>query len=51
MRFERNYTTFLNIAFLIIGIIAYIVYRNRGRLVSDSKYATDVVSAGSGGST
>ena len=43
MRFEWNYTTFLNIAFLIIGVIVYIVYRNRGWLVSDSKYATDLV--------
>lgn len=43
MRFEWNYTTFLNILFLIVGIIVYVVYKNRGRLVTESRYATDLV--------
>lgn len=43
MRFEWNYTTFLNIVFLILGIAVYLVYRNRSHLVTDTKYATDLV--------
>jgi YHS domain-containing protein len=43
MQFEWNYTTFLNIAFLAVGVVVYWVYRNRDRLVTDSKYFTDPV--------
>jgi uncharacterized membrane protein YraQ (UPF0718 family)/YHS domain-containing protein len=43
MRFEWNYTTWLDIAFLVIGIGAYVVYRNRDRIAPMSGYATDHV--------
>jgi uncharacterized protein len=43
MHLEWNYTTFLNIAFLVLGVIVYIVHRNRGRLVTESAYAIDPV--------
>jgi uncharacterized protein len=43
MHLEWNYTTFLNIAFLALGVIVYIVHRNRGRLVTESAYAIDPV--------
>ena len=43
MRFEWNYTTFLNIAFLAVGAVVYGVYRNRSRLVIDTTYSTDPV--------
>jgi uncharacterized membrane protein YraQ (UPF0718 family)/YHS domain-containing protein len=42
-RFEWNYTTFLNIAFLLVAVVVYVVYRNRHRLVVDTTYATDPV--------
>jgi uncharacterized membrane protein YraQ (UPF0718 family) len=42
-RFEWNYTTFLNIAFLLVAIAVYVVYRNRDRMVAQSTYATDPV--------
>jgi uncharacterized membrane protein YraQ (UPF0718 family)/YHS domain-containing protein len=43
MRFEWNYTTVLNIVFLLLGVLIYLTYRNRSRLVNDSPYATDPV--------
>jgi uncharacterized protein len=42
-RFEWNYTTWLNIAFLVIAVGIYIAYRNRDRLAPTSEYATDHV--------
>jgi uncharacterized membrane protein YraQ (UPF0718 family)/YHS domain-containing protein len=42
-RFEWNYTTWLDIAFLVVGVGIYVVYRNRDRLASTSEYATDHV--------
>jgi uncharacterized protein len=42
-RFEWNYTTWLDIAFLAIGVAMYVVYRNRDRLAPASEYATDYV--------
>jgi uncharacterized membrane protein YraQ (UPF0718 family)/YHS domain-containing protein len=42
-RFEWNYTTILNIVFLLIGVTVYLVYRNRNRLTPQSPYATDLV--------
>jgi YHS domain-containing protein len=42
-RFEWNYTTWLDIAFLIIGVGIYVIYRNRDRLTPTSEYATDHV--------
>jgi len=42
-RFEWNYTTWLDIAFLAIGIVIYVVYRNRDRLAPTTQYATDRV--------
>ena len=42
-RFEWNYTTWLDIAFLVIGVAIYLVYRNRDRLAPTSPYATDHV--------
>ncbi|MDQ1545890.1 MAG: uncharacterized protein QOH69_794 [Actinomycetota bacterium] len=42
-RFEWNYTTWLDIAFLVIGVVIYVVYRNRDRLASTSQYALDHV--------
>jgi YHS domain-containing protein len=44
MRFEWNYTTFLNIVFLIIGVIVYVAHRNRDRFTTSSaQYAIDPV--------
>jgi uncharacterized protein len=43
MRIEWNHTTVLNIVFLVVAGVVYWVYRNRSRLVSDSKYAIDPV--------
>ncbi len=43
MRFEWNYTTWLDIALLVIGLGIYVVYRNRERLAPGSPYATDHV--------
>ena len=42
-RFEWNYTTWLDIAFLLVGAGIYVVYRNRDRLAPTSEYATDHV--------
>ena len=42
-RFEWNYTTWLNIVFLVIGVIVYVVHRNREKLAPQSPYATDLV--------
>jgi uncharacterized membrane protein YraQ (UPF0718 family)/YHS domain-containing protein len=42
-RFEWNYTTILNVIFLLVGVVVYLVYRNRGRLSPESPYATDPV--------
>ncbi|HEX4400156.1 MAG TPA: permease [Galbitalea sp.] len=42
-RFEWNYTTILNIVFLLIGVVVYMVYRNRNKLAPGSPYATDLV--------
>jgi uncharacterized membrane protein YraQ (UPF0718 family)/YHS domain-containing protein len=42
-RVEWNYTTVLNIVFVLIGVIVYVVYRNRGRLSPESPYAADLV--------
>ena len=42
-RFEWNYTTWLNILFLAIGLVVYLVYRNRDKLTPLSPYATDLV--------
>jgi uncharacterized membrane protein YraQ (UPF0718 family)/YHS domain-containing protein len=42
-RFEWNYTTVLNIAFLLLAVVVYVVYRNRHRLVVDTTYAIDPV--------
>ncbi len=43
MQLEWNYTTVLNIVFLALGVIVYVVHRNRGRLVTESAYAIDPV--------
>jgi uncharacterized protein len=44
MRFEWNYTTLLNIVFLIIGVVVYVAHRNRDRFTtSTSQYAIDPV--------
>ena len=40
---DWNYTTGLNIMFLVIGLAAYLTYRNRRKLVPQSPYATDPV--------
>ena len=40
--FAWNYTTFLNIAFLVVFAGTYWMYRNRGRIGSD-RYAIDPV--------
>ena len=42
-RFEWNYTTFLNIAFLVAFAVLYWLYRNRERLGGSQKYAIDPV--------
>jgi uncharacterized protein len=42
-RFEWNYTTWLDITFLVIGVGIYLVYRNRDRLAPTNEYATDHV--------
>jgi uncharacterized membrane protein YraQ (UPF0718 family)/YHS domain-containing protein len=42
-RFEWNYTTFLNIAFLALFAVLYWLHRNRARLGGGSGYATDPV--------
>jgi uncharacterized membrane protein YraQ (UPF0718 family)/YHS domain-containing protein len=41
--FEWNYTTFLNIAFLVLFAALYWLYRNRERLGGGDGYATDPV--------
>jgi hypothetical protein len=43
MRFEWNYTTYLNIVFLVVAVVVYVVYRNRDRLAPSAQYATDPV--------
>ena len=42
-RFEWNYTTFLNIVFLVIFAVLYWLYRNRERLGGGQGYALDPV--------
>ena len=42
-RFEWNYTTFLNIVFVLVAAAVYWTYRNRERLGGGSGYAKDVV--------
>ena len=42
-RFQWNYTTFLNIAFLAVFAVLYWLYRNRERLGGGLGYATDPV--------
>ncbi len=42
-RFEWNYTTFLNIVFLVVFAVVLYVYRNRARLGGGQGYATDPV--------
>ena len=41
--FEWNYTTFLNIAFLVVFAVLYSLYRNRERLGGGRGYALDPV--------
>jgi uncharacterized membrane protein YraQ (UPF0718 family)/YHS domain-containing protein len=41
--FEWNYTTFLNIAFLVVFGVLYWLYRNRDRLQASSGYAFDPI--------
>ena len=41
--FEWNYTTFLNIVFLVLFGMLYWLYRNRDRLQGDSVYAFDPI--------
>jgi YHS domain-containing protein len=41
--FEWNYTTFLNIAFLVTFAVLYWLYRNRERLGGGQQYAIDPV--------
>jgi YHS domain-containing protein/uncharacterized membrane protein YraQ (UPF0718 family) len=41
--FQWNYTTFLNIAFLVIAVGLYWLYRNRDRLGGGAGYALDPV--------
>jgi uncharacterized protein len=41
--FQWNYTTFLNLAFLVVAGYLYWLYRNRDRLGGGSGYATDPV--------
>jgi uncharacterized membrane protein YraQ (UPF0718 family)/YHS domain-containing protein len=42
-RFEWNYTTYLNIAFLFVAAAVYWTYRNRERLGGGGEYAKDPV--------
>jgi len=42
-RFQWNYTTFLNIAFLLVAAAVYWAYRNRQRLGGGGDYAKDPV--------
>ena len=42
-RFEWNYTTWLNIVFLVIAAVLYWLYRNRDRLGGGAGYAFDPV--------
>ncbi len=41
--FEWNYTTYLNIAFLVVAAVVYWAYRNRERLGGGERYAKDPV--------
>jgi uncharacterized protein len=41
--FEWNYTTFLNIVFLVLFGVLYWLYRNRGRLQGESRYSFDPI--------
>jgi len=43
-RFSWNYTTFLNIAFLVVAAAVYWLYRNRERFGAGGGYAKDPVS-------
>ena len=42
-QFQWNYTTFLNIAFLVVAAFVYWAYRNRERLGAGGQYAKDPV--------
>lgn len=42
-RFEWNYTTFLNIVFLMVAALVYWAYRNREKLGGGGQYAKDPV--------
>src|SRR4051812_48960348 len=42
-RFQWNYTTFLNIAFLLVLGVLFLLYRQRKADAADSRYATDPV--------
>ena len=42
-QFEWDYTTFLNIAFLVVAAVVYWTYRNRDRLGGGGAYAKDPV--------
>jgi hypothetical protein len=42
-RFEWNYTTYLNVAFLVVFAFLYSLYRNRDRLGGGSGYAIDPI--------
>ncbi|WP_308468491.1 permease [Rathayibacter soli] len=41
--FQWNYTTYLNIVFIVVAILVYELYRHRARLGETQKYAKDVV--------
>ena len=41
--FSWGYTTYLNIAFLLLFAVLYWAYRNRARLAGDERYALDLV--------
>lgn len=42
-RFEWNYTTWLNIGFIMLAVIVYWLYRNRARFSGTERYAKDLV--------
>jgi YHS domain-containing protein len=42
-RFEWNYTTFLNLAFLVVAAAVFWIYRNRERFGGGQQYARDPV--------
>jgi uncharacterized membrane protein YraQ (UPF0718 family)/YHS domain-containing protein len=43
MQVEWNYTTFLNIVFLVVAAVVYWTYRNRDRLGDSGEYAKDPI--------